>query len=132
MKSSDDETIEEPLINLMPLIDVVLVVLITFILVAPMLDIDQIELAPGGQKETTTSPNTALSITVRSDNTIWMRGREITLAQLGDELRREKATHPNQTPQVIHDRRAQFGTYQNIKNTLESAGFEQMDLLLQP
>jgi len=39
--------IEEAWINLMPLIDVVFVVLIMFIVIAPMLDIDQIDLAEG-------------------------------------------------------------------------------------
>jgi biopolymer transport protein ExbD len=44
----------------------------------------------------------------------------------------EKKRYPNQTPQVIQDTRAQFGTYQSVKNTLEICGFEQMDVVLKP
>jgi len=33
---------------------------------------------------------------------------------------------------LIHDKQAYFGTYQEIKNAVEDAGFEGMDLLLSP
>jgi biopolymer transport protein ExbD len=40
---------DEPLINLTPLIDVVFVVLIIFILIAPMLEIDRVKLATSSE-----------------------------------------------------------------------------------
>lgn len=53
----DDDSVEEPLINLTPLIDVVFVVLITFMLIAPVLDIDSVDLATSGGTEKKRSPN---------------------------------------------------------------------------
>ncbi|MBM3184115.1 MAG: hypothetical protein FJZ64_02270, partial [Chlamydiae bacterium] len=44
----EEEGNEEPLVNLTPLIDVVFVVLISFMLIAPILDIDSLTLAPSG------------------------------------------------------------------------------------
>ena len=123
---------EEPLINLTPLIDVVFVVLITFMLIAPVLDIDLVELAPGSashQKEASTSP---LTISVRSDNSIWFRGKPIHLDELERALKQAKLQYPEYIPQVIPDKQAHFGTFQAVKNTLELCGFSQMDVVLQP
>ena len=129
----DPEADESPLINLTPLIDVVFVVLITFIIIAPILDIDKVELASASEsaqpKQAATIP---LSITVREDNSIWVEGRLITLSELKTWLIKERERQPTSTPKLIHDKRAQFGTYQAIKNALEECGFEEMDLLVKP
>ena len=47
--------IEEPQINLTPLIDVVFVILIMFILIAPILELDRIDLADAGGSQLNTS-----------------------------------------------------------------------------
>jgi biopolymer transport protein ExbD len=132
--SIEDEPFDEPLINLTPLIDVVFVVLITFMIIAPVLDIDRVQLAPGPTartKEKLASPE-PLTITVRADNTIWVEGRPIALSDLGKWLQREKIRHPRAVPKLIHDSRAQFGTYQSVKNSVEACGFEEMDVVLRP
>lgn len=131
----DDDSVEEPLINLTPLIDVVFVVLISFMLIAPILDVDSIDLAlsgPASQKESAEAQSSPVSVSVRADNSIWIRGAQIQLKQLEALLRDEKKRHPKAVPQLIHDSRAQFGTYQSIKNAFEAAGFEQMDVILKP
>lgn len=123
---------EEPLINLTPLIDVVFVVLITFILVAPILDTDSVDLAFSNgveKKEVQTGP---LTIIVKADNSIWIRGSQVTFSQLDAILKEEKKRNPQAVPQLIHDKQAHFGTYQTIKNTLETIGFLQMDVVLKP
>ena len=133
---SDDESFEEPLINLTPLIDVVFVVLITFMIIAPVLDIDRVQLAPGSQShaknQSSTQSSQPLTITVRADNTIWVDHHMIALRDLTVWLQREKARYPRSTPKLIHDSRAQFGTYQSVKNVVEACGFEEMDVVLQP
>lgn len=128
----EDDSFDEPLINLTPLIDVVFVVLITFMLVAPVLDVDSVDLAQSGgieKKELQTGP---ISIAVHADNSIWFQGTRVSLAQIENLLRQEKKRHPHAVPQLVHDRQAQFGTYQALKNILESIGFEQMDVILKP
>lgn len=129
---TDDSSIEEPFINLTPLIDVVFVVLISFMIIAPVLDIDSVDLAMSGgteKKEVETGP---LSIIVHADNSIWFQGSKVSLSQLETLLKQERKRQPRAIPQLIHDRQAHFGTYQSVKNTLESIGFEQMDVILKP
>jgi biopolymer transport protein ExbD len=123
---------DEPLINLTPLIDVVFVVLITFMLIAPALDIDSIDLAPSGKGEKNDFQPSVISISVHADNSIWYQGTKINLSQLEPLLKQEKKRNPNAIPQVMHDRQAHFGTYQALKSTLEAIGFQQMDVILKP
>jgi biopolymer transport protein ExbD len=128
----EDEAFEEPTINLTPLIDVVFVVLITFMLIAPVLDIDSVDLALSGGSDKKELQSGPISIIVHADNSIWVQGQKVSLVQLESIMKQEKKRHPNAIPQVIHDRQAQFGTYQSVKNTLETIGFSQMDVVLKP
>lgn len=121
--------IEEPLVNLTPLIDVVFVVLISFMIIAPMLETDTVDLATGGKKSAESSP---VAVVVRADNTIWMGGQKLTLGELEKRLLAQKKLYPHKIPQVIHDKNASFGTYQSVKNVMEQCGFDQMDVILKP
>lgn len=130
------QTIEEPVINLTPLIDVVFVILIMFILVAPLLDVDQVDLAYGGHgsddKAAVIQESGPIRIHVRQDNTVLYNNRLVILDELTFLLQQDKQKYPNARPQVYHDRRAHFGVYQAIKNSAEEAGFEQLDIVLKP
>lgn len=132
LHSTDEESLEEPLINLTPLIDVVFVVLIAFMLIAPVLDLDLVQLAPGGKGNKMESTNSILAITLKADNTIWYRQKKVNITELEQLLKIAKKQNPSQIPQLIPDKQAQFGAYQSIKNVLESCGFDQMDIVLQP
>lgn len=126
---------EEASINLTPLIDVVFVVLIIFILIAPMLELDRVELAsaaPTPNKQAATSENSSLTIHVHSDNTIWFQNKCVTIEQLTDILKQVRKQGNHRVPQLFQDKRACFGTYQNVKNVVEMAGFEQIDVILKP
>lgn len=130
------EESEEGMVNLTPLIDVVFVVLIMFIIVAPMLELDRISLAsaaPHSSKEmAVVQDNHVLNIHVRSDNTIWVNKNQVSVAQLQLFLKEMKRRYPNQIPQLFHDKKAYFETYQSVKNAAEMAGFQELDLILQP
>lgn len=126
---------EESLLNLTPLIDVVFVVLIIFILVAPMLDIEKIQLANASSKDskkTETPESSPITIHVREDNSIWIHSKQIRAEELTSLLTLEKQKHPNRIPQLFHDKKASFGTYQTVKNAVEIAGFDELDIILQP
>lgn len=125
---------EESLLNLTPLIDVVFVVLIIFILIAPMLEVDKIKLASSSQdtKQTTASKASPITIHVREDNSIWIQQKRILLEELPSILKQEKKKNSHQIPQLFHDKKAHFGTYQFIKNAAEAAGFDELDVILQP
>lgn len=129
------QRIEEPTVNLTPLIDVVFVILIMFIVIAPLLELDRIELADAALKKSdsvTVQDASPIALHVRRDNGIWSREQLISLDRLAGHLREAKKQYPTARLQVFHDKQAHFGTYQSIKNAAEEAGFSSMDIVLKP
>lgn len=128
--------IEEPVVNLTPLIDVVFVILIMFIVIAPLLELDQIELAdaPSNRADRTISvqESSPITIHVHRDNSIWFNQNRVSLDQLKVALEKAKQQYPKAKPQLFHDNQAHFGTYQSVKNMTEAAGFEQLEIILKP
>ncbi len=125
---------EEPIVNLTPLIDVVFVILIGFIIIAPLLELDRIELAeaPKTSGHTGAVAESPIAVHVRGDNSIWYKNVRMTRGSLENQLKSDKIKHPKATPQLFHDKKGYFGTYQEVKNALEGAGFEQVDVILKP
>ena len=133
--SHRQDPFEEATINLTPLIDVVFVVLIIFIIIAPMLELDRVELAQAAStpnKQAANPESSPVAIHVHQDNTIWFNGKCVTLDQLTILLRTVRQQGSHKIPQLFQDKRAHFGTYQNVKNAVEMAGFEELDIILQP
>ncbi len=134
-KNHIGEAFQEPNINITPLIDVVFVILIAFIVMAPLLELDRIQLASASKNPLHTihlQDPSALQIHVHKDNSITCNGRFATPATLLAMLCEVKRTNPQVRPQLFHDKKAYFGTYQSVKNTIEAAGFEQLDIVLMP
>ena len=127
--------VEEPVVNLTPLIDVVFVILIMFIVIAPLLNLDRVELASAGSFSdgaVSVQEASPLSIHVRRDNSVLFNNQIVNEKQLIELLLVAKNQHPKVRPQLFHDRQAHFGTYQMVKNATELAGFQQLDVVLKP
>lgn len=124
----------EPTVNLTPLLDVVFVVLIMFIVIAPLLDVDSIALAPASnaQEESTSAQPSPVCVYVRKDNTLTFNQKAVALSQLSDVLRSAKSKYPQERLQIFQDEEAHFGTYQRVKNAAEEAGYKEMDVVLKP
>lgn len=133
---SRQPTFEEPTVNLTPLIDVVFVILIMFIVIAPLLELDRVELADGPSASfastSSAQESSPMTIHVRADNTILFNDAVVTPAELSFQLRQAKEKFPHVNPQVFHDKKAHFGTYQTVKNAAEEAGFTHIDIILKP
>ncbi len=126
----------EPLINMTPLIDVVFVLLIAFIVVAPLIEIDRIELAHGNRLDTHIPVRFEdagkIQIQVTKDNQIMLNTRKVDVQELRIQLQELQKLYPGDRPQLFHDKRAFFGTYQDVKNSLEALGYKEVDIVLLP
>jgi biopolymer transport protein ExbD len=127
----ESEGHEEPILNLMPLLDVVFVLLITLLLISPFLNVDHVELAPSGVLSKSDVSKSPLAITLKANDTLLWQGSPVTVGALKIHLQEAKKVHPKGVPQLIADKHCHFGTYQEVKNLLEESGFEQMDVILQ-
>ena len=125
---------EMPAINLTPLIDVVFVILIMFILIAPMLEMDQIQLADSAPSSKEMSllqkEESAISIHVDQNNKLSINSKIIPEEMWIKHFVVLKNAYPKTKPLLFHDKRAQFGTYQKVKAALEKAGFTELDIVL--
>ena len=131
-----DGSAEDTSINLTPLIDVVFIVLIMFIIIAPMLELDRVQLASAAHHDNkemaVVQEDSPVAIHVHDDNSIWINRRAVTEKELLQILKEAKRAYPQKIPQLFQDKKAQFGVYQTVKNAVEMAGFEQLDVILQP
>lgn len=124
---------EGDLINLTPLLDVLFLILVFFILIAPLLDFDRLDLAPSSENKQELSPlndTGSIKIYVQKDNSIWIGTHVVTFPDLSIALEEFYKNHPKDIPQLYQDQSASFGTYQKIKNLVESIGFQQLDVVL--
>ena len=126
------EEIEDSFLNLTPLIDVVLVVLVSFVLIAPLIEIDRVSLAVGATKEFEPSSmqKSLINIYVLENNSIKLNAKEISLSELKGELAWMKQKYPREIPQLFQDKKSCFGTYQEVKNLVEETGFTNLDVIL--
>ncbi len=131
-----NEEWEDIEINLTPLIDVVFVILIMFIVVAPLLEKEEVSLAPAPtltkQEAQAIEQQSPVVIHVYADQSIQLNHHPVSLEQLKQALLVSHAAHPNVHPQLFQDEKASFGIYQKVKNAVAEAGFETLDVLLQP
>lgn len=122
---------EEPLINLTPLIDVVFVVLIVFIIVAPMINVDPIALAPKVQAQSTTiDEKKQLVLRLHADGTLAIGKTIIPESKRHEALK--ALIREDKKVLLLCDKRVTFGTYQAVKDSLETAGFEELEIAVSP
>jgi len=136
MRQRKRRIIPEAEMNLTPMIDVCFVVLIMFIVIAPLLEMERIDLASGppldSQSAIAVQEKSPIAIYVFEDDTLAFNKQKVNITQLKTALQLAKQKNPAARPQLFHDRKAKFGTYQTVKNTLEAAGFTELDLILKP
>lgn len=124
---------EENLVNLTPLIDVIFIILIAFILIAPLLRMDQVSLAKSGSDEHLSVKNQSiLSIYLKEDGSIKLNNKKVSLFELKKELSFEKSQKKDLIPQLFPDKNVRFGDYQQVKDVVESCGFDKLDIILEP
>ena len=132
MRRRQNDSLEPTIIILTPLIDVVFVVLVVFILIAPMIDIDTVALASskGTQKSICVDQKLPLVISIDQKGKVAINTIPSSIPSLLSKLTSIKRANPDIVPLLLCDKRAPFGAYQEVKNHLEQAGYKQLDIAL--
>lgn len=128
--SRDDYEFEEPTINLTALIDVVFVLLISFMILAPLLNVEHVDLAKSGTGPVKEAKNSTLCIFLKEDDSIIFEGKAVSVSQLQEILKKMVLEARCKSPQVFADKKCHFGLFQEVKNVLEEVGFSEMDVVL--
>jgi len=128
-KDSSDVVSE---INITPLVDVMLVLMVVFILTAPLLNnAVRINLP----KTSTTEPaNPSKSVTVSVDGAskIYIDKREVDLAALEPELKGVVATNPELAVSLQADEGAPYRAVAKVIANIQRSGVTKLSVLTQP
>ncbi len=124
-----DEMVEAHEINVTPFIDVMLVLLIIFMVAAPLATVDvQVDL-PGSTAEPTKRPDKPLYLTVKEDLTLALDNETV---QPGDlQVAVDEFTGGNRDERVFlrADRAVSYGDLMSIMNALRAAGYLKIALV---
>lgn len=116
-------------INIVPFVDIVLVLLIIFMLTAPLMFDKSIPLelptAASGESE----PGSELGISILQDGSLLLNGEAITRDQLAE---RAKAVAANARALISADRGAVHGNVVDVIDTLREAGVEKYAINVMP
>lgn len=124
-------------INMVPLIDVMLVLLVVFMITAPFINPGQVELPGVGR--TAATPSQPLEVMIKADGRIVLRDRaagnaELPVApdNLAVEVRRILAARPDQPVVIAADKSVRYEKVMNVMSVLQSAQVQRIGLLAKP
>jgi biopolymer transport protein TolR len=124
-------------INVVPYIDVMLVLLVIFMVTAPLVNPGEIELPSVGSK--LVAPAAPLELTLRSDGKWWLEDKQLgtpPIAVSKDELvqriRAKQAKVPGQPVVIAADKSARYEDVIGVLDLLQRSGAQKVGLLARP
>ncbi|WOJ90212.1 TonB system transport protein ExbD [Methylocapsa polymorpha] len=127
--SGEDDLEENHEINVTPFIDVILVLLIIFMVAAPLSTVDVNVDLPASTAQPAPRPDKPLFLTVKSDLSLVLGEDPITRESLSGAL--DAATHADKEQRVFvrADRSVSYGDIMETMNLLRAAGYLKIGLV---
>jgi biopolymer transport protein TolR len=118
-------------INIIPLVDVVLVLLIIFMVAAPMLyrgmDIKLPQAATN-----TIKPEERKVLTIERNQSIYLDKEEVGLARLEGRLQTLRGISPDVSIYLRADREVPYGTVVQVMDLIKRAGIDKLGIVTEP
>lgn len=118
-------------INVTPLVDVMLVLLIVFMVTAPLLTTGLHVDLPEVNATNTPLKDAKLVVTVTKDEKILFADRDVT-ARLEEELRENKRIQTEHEIYILADKEARYGVVARTVAAARAAGVTSLNLLVEP
>ena len=116
-------------INVTPMVDVMLVLLVIFMVTAPLLTAGvQVDL-PKTSATPLKGEDQPLSVTIDAHGKIWIQETEVELEQLAPRLQAITAQKPDTRIFVRGDKTIDYGRVMEVMGTLGAAGFPKVALV---
>jgi biopolymer transport protein TolR len=120
-------------INMVPFIDVMLVLLIIFMVTAPMISPSVVDLPSVGKAAK--QPDQVIQVVVQKDDSLEMvtdsKTSKINLDGLADKVRTAQAGQTNTAVVISADRNVKYETVVKVMDTLQRAGIQRVGLSVQ-
>lgn len=128
--NSDNETIAE--INIVPLVDIILVVLIIFMVAAPLVMQPKIDISlPKSSSTDIDKSKKPMKITVGGKGEIFVNNREMSLADLKAESASEVQKNPEVSAILVADKSVTLEMVTDIIDTVKSQGLKKVAFSIQ-
>jgi len=116
-------------INVTPFVDVMLVLLIVFMVTAPLLTVGVPVDLPKTQAQSIADPDEPLVISVNAEGQIYIQDSEVDLSQLVPRLRAITESKPDTRIYVRGDKSIAYGRVMQVMGTVNTAGFQRVALI---
>ncbi|HEX4021596.1 MAG TPA: biopolymer transporter ExbD [Acidobacteriaceae bacterium] len=122
-------------INVTPMVDVMLVLLIIFMVITPMLNnkvnvnlakVDTPTAMPDADKED------AVVVAITRDSRVYLGANQVSVTDLGPKVTDLLANKPSKEVYMRADARAHYGTVMDAIDNLRTAGVDEVGLLTEP
>ena len=127
--TSDDDLDEAHEINVTPFIDVMLVLLIIFMVAAPLSTVDVNVDLPASTAQASPRPNKPIFVTIKSDLTLTVGETQVPQASLGEVLDQQTGGDKTQRIFLRGDKSIQYGSVMDMMNLLRKAGYLKIALV---
>jgi biopolymer transport protein TolR len=121
-------------INVTPMVDVMLVLLIIFMVITPMLQ-NKVQVDMAKVDNPTNMPDAdkedAIVVAITRDGGVFLGQNKVALSELGGQVRDKLADKPGKTIYVRADARAQFRAVEDAIDAVRTAGVDDVGLLTQ-
>ncbi|HEC90434.1 MAG TPA: protein TolR [Alphaproteobacteria bacterium] len=116
-------------INVTPFVDVMLVLLVVFMVTAPLLTVGvQVDL-PKTKAMPVPGQDEPLAITVRADGLIYLQNTKIKLSALAPRLLAVTSNNPDVRIFIRGDKNINYGRVMEVMGTINAAGFRKVALV---
>ena len=124
-------------INVVPYIDVMLVLLVIFMITAPLINPGQIELPQIGK--TSDPPAAPLEVSIRTDQSLWLRDRsqagperKVTRNELLQAIRDKQKRQRDQPVVIAADKDVRYESVLEVMDMLQRNQVSKVGLLAKP
>ena len=118
-------------INVIPLVDVVLVLLVIFMVTAPML-YRGMDIKLPTSASSTIKPEIRAVLTIEKDQRLYLDKDQVSVAQLERKLRMMKVEHADVSLYLRADRDVPYGIVVQVMDGVKKAGIEKLGMVTDP
>src|ERR1700740_3055490 len=118
-------------INVTPLVDVVLVLLIIFMITAPVLQ-SGIEVAVPKTRTVKEITEQRLVVTIDRDQQVFLGDKPVNVHDLGQRLRDASGASTKQVIYLRADERVPFGAFASVMDAVKQAGITNISIVTRP
>ena len=119
-------------INVTPFVDVMLVLLVIFMVTAPLLTVGVEVNLPKSEAGPVEGEDEPLAVTVKSDGSIFLQETQVRLNKLGPRIKAIAGMNPDVRIFVRGDEAINYGRVMAVMGAINLAGYKKVALVTQP